>query len=480
MLQKRFVGGRPCRRLGASFLIGFALIAAMSHPVFALITGGEGNSPLSDPGWPAGAAAIFNHPGRIAWWEGPPFGGGQWHAECRGDAQALNSVLADFARLPSKNKQVVLHDGVGFSFWLNPNREPAKRAAASIDWCFMVWVPERWERLRQLPADLRPADSYRADEEAPMQLNIYVGGQLRGTDVTVPEGLQIVDERLETHGYAPADGSVLEGVVIDAQTEHPLVARILLQRVEPQSQGGSEYVVTSEVLSDANGRWVLKQISPGVYRVVAEAKGYASRVIDYVRIDEQPRWSSRECELARAAAVSGRVVTVDGEPLEGVVVRLTNVVAGSHGRYETPDQDRALSDADGQFSLQNVPTGNATVRLDKADYFLPGLGPAIHLPAEEIQLVMHESASIRVRVDFAGTESPAEYLVHMEPEGGAAVGKWSGSGRIDHENCIIFRNVPPGRYVLWGAPNPSSAEQRSRSLPVELSAGPTTEVTLPP
>ena len=93
MLQKRFVGGRPCRRLGASFLIGFALIAAMSHPVFALITGGEGNSPLSDPGWPAGAAAIFNHPGRIAWWEGPPFGGGQWHAECRGDAQALRRLL---------------------------------------------------------------------------------------------------------------------------------------------------------------------------------------------------------------------------------------------------------------------------------------------------------------------------------------------------------------------------------------------------
>ena len=67
----------------------------------------------------------------------------------------------------------------------------------------------------------------------------------------------------------------------------------------------------------------------------------------------------------------------------------------------------------------------------------------------------------------------------MEPEGGAAVGKWSGSGRIDHENRVFFRNVPPGRYVLSGAPNPSSVEQRSRSLTVELSAGPTTGITLP-
>src|SRR5262245_57872200 len=38
-----------------------------------LIRGGEGNKPIDDPGWPAGAAVLFNHEGRIAWWEGPPF-----------------------------------------------------------------------------------------------------------------------------------------------------------------------------------------------------------------------------------------------------------------------------------------------------------------------------------------------------------------------------------------------------------------------
>ena len=71
---------------------------------------------------PEGAAAIFNHPGRVAWWEGPPFGGGQWHAECRGDAKALNAVLADFAKLDVKIKRVVVHDGTGHSFWLAPNQ----------------------------------------------------------------------------------------------------------------------------------------------------------------------------------------------------------------------------------------------------------------------------------------------------------------------------------------------------------------------
>src|ERR1700730_7506706 len=119
-------------RLGTALLLvlSTAIVAVTSREAFALIMGGEGNSPIADPGWPKGAAAIFNTKSRIAWWEGPPFGGGQWHAECRGDAKALSAVLADFAKLEVKSKQVVLHDGSGHSFWLAPNNEPGKRAAA--------------------------------------------------------------------------------------------------------------------------------------------------------------------------------------------------------------------------------------------------------------------------------------------------------------------------------------------------------------
>ena len=151
-----------------------------------MITGGEGNSPIRDPGWPDGAAAIFNTPSRIAYWEGPPFGGGQWHAECRGDAKALSAVLADFAKLGVQAKRVVVHDGVGRSFWLNPNDEPAKRAAAKMDWSFMVWQPANWERLRKLPADLNPTDPDDAGAGPPSQIDVYTGGNVKWADVVVP------------------------------------------------------------------------------------------------------------------------------------------------------------------------------------------------------------------------------------------------------------------------------------------------------
>src|SRR5690606_17888734 len=79
----------------------------------ALITGSAGNHPLDDPGWPAGAAPIVNHTARIAHWVGPPYGGGQYTAEYRGDAEAFNEVLAQFAALEVKSRRLVVVDGPG-------------------------------------------------------------------------------------------------------------------------------------------------------------------------------------------------------------------------------------------------------------------------------------------------------------------------------------------------------------------------------
>src|SRR3954453_12268055 len=172
----------------ATVLLLTVLAVSAPRESFALITGGSGNTPLRDPGWPEGAASIFNHTGRVAWWEGPPFGGGQWHAECRGDAKALDAVLANFAKLDSKIKRIVVHDGTGHSFWLAPNREPEKLAAAKINWVFMVWQPAGWEPPRKPPADLNPTEL--ADTSPPSQIDVFTAG-INWADVIVPGGIEV-------------------------------------------------------------------------------------------------------------------------------------------------------------------------------------------------------------------------------------------------------------------------------------------------
>jgi hypothetical protein len=463
----------------ATAMLTAAIAAIPFQAAMALILGGEGNQPIADPGWPKGAAAIFNHAARVAWWEGPPFGGGQWHAECRGDAKAFGAVLADFARLDARTKRVILHDGVGQSFWLNMNREPAKEAAARIDWTFMVWRADAWGFQRRLPVDVRAIDGRDADKGPPAEIDVYTGGNLRWSDVTVPKGLEVVDERLEAHGFTLADGIVMEGKVTDQSTSRPIAARVRLERIEPQAKGGYRYEVAARAVADAQGRWVLKKAPAGWHRLIVEADGFVARVAGYTQTDGHPEWSSHDCGLLRPAPVSGRITDDSGSPLADVEVRIQDVASDVGGRYESPDGYSCRTDPDGRFHLDRVPTGRATVWIHKHGYCRPGLGHPITTPAKDVELTMVQSCGVRVVVEFAGAARPSGYIVHIEPEGGATVGKWSGSGNIDADNRIAFRDVPPGRYVLKGQPNPSHGQQQEAGpVTVDLKGGQTLGVTL--
>jgi hypothetical protein len=461
-----------------TLFIALAFFIVPSPVALALITGGEGNEPVADPGWPAGAAAIFNNPTRIAWWEGPPFGGGQWHAEYRGDAAFFNEVLAAFAKLDVKIKRLVVHDGVGHSFWLNPNNEPEKKADAEIDWMFVVWQAESFKRLRKMPSDLQPRDVAEAEAGPPAELHAYIGDNIRWSDVTVPDGIEVVDNRMEVHGFTPADGIVLEGTIIEMATKQPIAGRMRLELIESQSEGGYRYTVAAETVADAEGHWLLKNASAGWYRVVIDADGYVPRVIGHAKFDEQPRWQRYDGGLARPASVSGRVSDGAGQPLADVDVRLGDVVAGDDGSYDSPDEFRIKTGADGRFEFMQVPVGTARVWINKTGYCRPGLGPTISTPTKDLELTMLKSAQLRVTVDFTGTERPGDYMVNLEPEGGSTIGSWGGSGSINAENVMNFSDVPPGRYVIHGHPNPHSENEATDPVAVELKGGETTEITL--
>ncbi len=317
----------------AAMLLAFSVACVPMREAAALINGGEGNKPISDPGWPKGAAAIFNHPGRIAWWEGPPFGGGQWHSECRGNATTLTAILTGFSKMEGKTKRVVVHDGIGQSFWIS---EPARKEAGRIDWVFMVWQPASWDRLSRMPAGINPTDARDRGHGPPSQVDVYTGGNVRWADVKVPAGLEVIDERLESHGFTTADGVVLEGRITEVADGKPIAGRVKLRRVEPRGLGPERYSVLAETTADVNGHWVLKKIRAGWIQVVIEADGFVPRIVGQARLDDQPHWSSFDCRLSRIAAVSGRVADEAGLPLPGAEVRVRDVATDEDGRYDLP------------------------------------------------------------------------------------------------------------------------------------------------
>jgi hypothetical protein len=454
----------------------WSLLAA---PAWGLILGGTGNQPLHDPGWPENAATAFNTPSRVAYWEGPPFGGGQWHAECRGDAKAFNNFLLDFVRIDVLKKRIVVHDGVGTSFWLNPNAQADKAQDARIDWTFTVWQLERWKMLQNLPADLRSPE-ITGDAEPLLQVDVYTGGNIHWPDVHVPNEITIVDHRLQSHGYDPQNGSVIEGTILHWDTHQPLPAIVRWESHQPQPDGGYQYTTLAKTTTTPDGHWTLQKPPTGSGRLIAEAPGFVPRVFGYVAISDQPRWHEFHTQLIRPVSVSGRVLDGHGTPLADAQVHLRNVLAHGQEKYESSAGYTFQTNAQGEFVAELIPPGRMTLTAHKKGYSQIGLGQEIDAPASHVELQLLLAGELHVQVELAKLPRQDNYMVRIIPAGGEAVGKWSGSGNVDAKGKIQFSQIPPGTYQVTGRPNPGSDDEETQPVRVEIHGGKTAEIVLSP
>jgi hypothetical protein len=443
-------------RVRPTAILSVFLVLLVARPAWALRFGALGNSPIgAQAGWPEGTAAVFNPQQRIAYWEL----NGQWKSECRGDAEAFSKVVANFALIKAEGKKLILHDGVGKSYWVGATQPGGD---ARVDWIFTVWQADIWRQWQGIgrPAGAKPAES------PPPQIDVYCGGNLNIDDVDIPEGLLVVDQRLESRGFQLTDSHVLEGKVHDMATGKPLAARMQLQRYDRNPDGGGAYVTVASVDADDTGRWVLKNAPQGHYSITLSAPGYATGASG-VELGDQPSWSEINAVLARAVTLAGTVTDDSGHPLEGVSLRLES----AYGRTLN-----LRTDKDGRFESDEVPQGELTLHAHKEGYV--HFGEAAQAPSADVKLALVRGGGIDVVVNFGGKAKPDDYLVKIEPETGLVIGSWGGNASVDGSGFARFTNVPPGKYVLWGRPNPGADSDETKKVPVEVKGGETREVTL--
>ena len=250
------------------------------------------------------------------------------------------------------------------------------------------------------------------------------------------------------------------------------------RKVEPQSAGGYKYTAVAETTADARGHWVLKNAPQGWHQIVVSADGYVPRIVGHGQYDDQPGWRSHDSGLSRPALSPARLPTdrVSRSPVS--TCNSTTWQPKIDGRYDSPQEYNATTDAEGRFRIEQVPIGETRVWVRKPGYVRPRLGLAITTPKEDVELTMLRSSQLRVTVDFSKTTRPEAYIIEIEPEGGSMVGSWGGSATIDANNQYSFSDVPPGRYVLKGRPNPGSEDQQTEPATVVLLGGETVEVKL--
>ncbi len=440
------------------------LAPAIAH---ALGTAGEGNKPLKDRRMPAGADSIINRKDRVAWSEGE----GPFQAEGRGGIKAVNQILADFAKVDVKIKRVIVHDGAGQSSVITVDENSPRKKNPRIDWTFSVWPKGKWDNARRhyLRRNLTPPE----EADLATQIDIFTS-KIRWADVIVPAGIELIDQRLEAHGFTEADGIVFEGQVTDLSGKKPIVASVRVESMEVKNEKWV-YTTVAETKSNAEGKWVLKNLSPEGARIVVEAEGFVPRV-NYVSLQDTPHWRSFQADLARAATLSGRVTDQQGKPLADVKLHLSDLVVEPNLEYRTSSELEVKTDPNGLFQFDQVPEGRASIRGYPSGR--PLLHKVITIPSNNLELISLNPGSLRVTVDFTGKDRPADYVVELETDSENAAGKFSATIGIDAKNSAIFENVPPGQYRVKGHPNPGTQEQMSEVLKIRYSSDSFGDVTI--
>lgn len=452
-------------------LLGIALLAFCATisgpPAHAMIEVYVGGEPAHDPGWPDGALGLGNLDTRVGYWVGPPFGGGRTEFVYQGDTDAFADALAALAEINAPQVELVIHAGRNQVAMLKQNDEPIQP-----DWTFTVWHPAAWHRLFNDPTSHFAAEQpeYRQPVPAP-RITVYLGGpgRIDLDRIHVPARVKVVDHR-RVEGR-PA----VSGTVYDMATGKPIAGASV--RLLSSIQRG----VPSETLpatTDEAGRFAFEDGPFGSFRLIAAAPGHAPRAAPWSQMARGDAVVFDNVQLAESSDLTVRVVDTEGEPLEGVSVRVRTAIALNGRGYESPDPIAGKSDGDGRVTLAGLPHGHVLLASDSATHRQLDIQALHRVPSDQpVVLTLGRTGTIEGRLVDDGGNGVRGHVQVSPP--GDPVGKWGGSMQTDADGGFRFDRVTPGQYYISSRPmlgpqhdRPDHAEQ------ITVTPGETTEVTV--
>jgi hypothetical protein len=162
----------------------------------------SGSAPIDSlylDGCPDGSATVADLTSSVGWWEGPPFGGGEYHILFRGDTNAFTEALTNFAAIKAPVLDLVIHDGPKNDTFLEVDKRTNPAVDSRVDWEFVVWVPNNWNHLYNSTnaalAKLFKDDPNLGNPAPAPLLNIYIGGDVNLEKIRIPVNLHVRDER---------------------------------------------------------------------------------------------------------------------------------------------------------------------------------------------------------------------------------------------------------------------------------------------
>ncbi|MCA9137370.1 MAG: carboxypeptidase regulatory-like domain-containing protein [Planctomycetales bacterium] len=436
-------------------------------PALALITGGR-TEPINVSGLPAGSEPLANLTSRIAWWEGPPFGGGQYHFEYAGETSDLQKAVDLFAKVESNRKQLVVRAGEQESFWLTIGDKSTKHP---MDWQFVVWVPANWQHLRDAKAGLLPPGE---EGDAPKtEMVVFVSDRIDWNAIKIPEGINVIDERLESNGIPADQGAALKGAVTD-ENGKPITGATVSIGKDPDVIRGT---------SNSRGQYLVKQIPAGTHQIKVSAPGFASKDVYYYEFTPS-NLRTINVSLAKSATVRVRAVDAANNPVPEVKVIVYHCKDRQGNDYRIARQREFTANSKGEFDLDDVPEGTIKFGCATKGYYYNSVLNEHDTAESPIVLKLLPTGNVKVNVFSPDGQSVnARYVIQInekgvDPEKGGKAGSWGGSANVGTDGTYTFENVPSGDYVVTGKPNPGASKDRAQAVNVQIKPKETVEIKL--
>jgi len=151
---------------------------------------------------------------------------------------------------------------------------------------------------------------------------------------------------------------------------------------------------------------------------------------------------------------------LNGIALKDAKVGILNILAIDGRGYGAPDAKEAITDDNGVFKIEGLPTGYAQLMAQATGYHFDGLSAIYDVPGTDIVLQLARAGGLVVNVTDKDGKPLTEFdgnplLINVEPRTGFKNGAWMGGGVPKADGSFEFTDVPPGEYRIICRPNPS-------------------------
>jgi protocatechuate 3,4-dioxygenase beta subunit len=348
-----------------------------------------------------------------------------------------------------------------------------------------------------------------------MAFPVMLLGQISGTLQPRPVRPNI-PATAEPEPVKPEERCTIEGTVFNSATGEPLrKANLTLRRADPSPGGMS---MSYAAVSDAAGRFTIRDIEPGRYRLGVERAGFVSQQYGaktpssagtVLTLEKSQKMSDLAFKLTPQGVITGRVVDDDGDPVPNVNLMVMRRTYFRGKRQWAPANGSSTNDL-GEYRIHSLAPGryllSATYRPGRfmmeptqggaAEGYAPTYYPSASSPDAaapidvtagsqlrgiDIRLQKTKTVQIRGRVLNAAGKGVRRTMLTLQPKGDTALGFMDRnmSQPFNDKGEFIMSNVTPGSYILMATVN-EDGKMLSARIPLDVGASSIEDITLQP